>query len=236
MNKLNAFLAVSILGTITNLMAEAKSVFGALAALASLIASCYAIAIARANLRKAKRDTNDKTPEIFPAIIVAAILIPTGCQTAPGSPNPLARGLDHAALALTATTTNVSAHEVVIANEVIALNPITGQLTTNINYTTNLTLLTNITAVARPILSRTVTTGEAASTLLPPPYGEAAAACFALSSGLLTWAVRRRNAMLKTVIQGVEASGNDDTKKTISDLSKLVGVAGDLHALVKKHT
>ena len=52
MNKLNTLLAVSYLGAITNLMTDAKSLFGALAALASFIASCYAIAIARKKLKQ----------------------------------------------------------------------------------------------------------------------------------------------------------------------------------------
>ena len=44
-------LIVSWMGTVANLAADAKSILGALAALASLIASCYAIAAARKKLR-----------------------------------------------------------------------------------------------------------------------------------------------------------------------------------------
>lgn len=44
-------LTVSWVGTVANVAAEAKSVLGALAAGASLVASCYAIAIARRKLR-----------------------------------------------------------------------------------------------------------------------------------------------------------------------------------------
>src|SRR5256885_472577 len=47
-------LAISYLGTITNLMTEAKSIIGVCAAGASLVASLYAIAIARQRLKKTK--------------------------------------------------------------------------------------------------------------------------------------------------------------------------------------
>jgi hypothetical protein len=49
-------LTVSYFGTITAYITEAKSVIGALAALASFIASCYAIAIAQKNLKRLNRD------------------------------------------------------------------------------------------------------------------------------------------------------------------------------------
>ena len=52
MNKLIPLLAIGYIGAITNLLTDAKSLFGALAALASFIASCYAIAIARKKLKQ----------------------------------------------------------------------------------------------------------------------------------------------------------------------------------------
>ena len=48
-------LTVSWLGTAANLAAEAKSILGAFAALASMVASCYAVAIARQKFKGVKR-------------------------------------------------------------------------------------------------------------------------------------------------------------------------------------
>lgn len=50
-NILFGSLTVSWLGTLANFAAEAKSILGAMAALASVVASCYAIAASRKRLR-----------------------------------------------------------------------------------------------------------------------------------------------------------------------------------------
>ncbi len=42
--------------------------------------------------------------------------------------------------------------------------------------------------------------------------------------------------MLKTVIKGVEKSGSKEAKIEIRDLSQIVGLAKDIHAIVKKNT
>jgi len=54
-------LGVSWVGTVANFAAKAGSIFGALAALASLVASCYAIAIARRRLKAAGRVNHRRT-------------------------------------------------------------------------------------------------------------------------------------------------------------------------------
>jgi hypothetical protein len=242
------FLAISWLGTIVNFATEAKSVFGALAALASLVASSYAIAIARTNLRKAKleeKKASEQSHHIVPAIFLFAALAASGCASAgnpPGS-SPLAKLaalptklLDSAARLVTTTTTNVVEQAVVTATDVVTQDTATLLFTTNTTLHTNLTLVTNITAIARPAIDKTVEVAQTVSGFLPPPYGEAAAGAFALISGLLAAAVKRRNAQLSTVIQGVEKSGNADTKKAIADLAQIKGVYESLHAFVKKQT
>jgi hypothetical protein len=56
-------LTVSWLGTAANWASDAKSIFGALAALASLVASCYAIATARKRLKQG-REASDEGRDI----------------------------------------------------------------------------------------------------------------------------------------------------------------------------
>jgi hypothetical protein len=243
-------LAISYLGTITNLVTEAKSVIGLFAAFASLIASLYAIALTRERLRRLpRRRARSKSGllrflgSLLFVCLFAAIL--TGCSspTADGKPTIAsrlaalpARIIDAATTLVTSTTTNIVEQAVVTANETAARDPVTQQFATNVTYTTNFTLVTNITAIPKSVIVRTIDTAQTAAGLLPPPYGDAAAGGLAIASALLAAAVRRRNAMLKTVIHGVESSNQKEVKDTIATASRLQGTAEDLHALVKKLT
>jgi hypothetical protein len=61
-------LLIGYLGAVANFMTEAKSAFGAFAALASFIASLYAIAIARQRLKNAERNPFAKRPRASRAV------------------------------------------------------------------------------------------------------------------------------------------------------------------------
>lgn len=253
-------LAISFLGTITNFVTEAKSLVGLFAAIASLIASLYAVALTRERLKKLRgrshRSLRSKLKKLFRgssaraartsmALWLIPLLCFTGCATNDSNSTSNifkniakfpARILDKTAELVTATTTNVIEHAVITATETVTQDPFTLLLATNTMFQTNVTLVTNITAVPRGAIAKGIDAAETASTFLPPPYGEAAAGALALITAGLAAAVRRRNAMLKTVIQGVEGSANKEVKETIAGTSRLNGTAEELHKLVKQIT
>jgi hypothetical protein len=261
---MTTLLAIGYLGAITNLMTDAKSLFGALAAMASFIASCYAIAIARKKLkqipsRKPSRSSRTSRLKIRRLSVLAFSLQPlalafalatlSACSTNSNSgprtqsSNLFARLaqfpatiLDSAAKLVTTTTTNVIEQAVVTATDVVTQDSQTFILTTNTTLITNYTLVTNISAEVKPAAEKSIAIANTASTFLPPPYGELAAGILALATAGLTAAVRRRNAMLKTVIDGVEKAGVPAVKEEISTASMRDGTAPDLHALVKQIT
>jgi hypothetical protein len=245
-------LVVGYLGAIMNFITEAKSVIGFLAAVVSLIASIYAVALARERLKRLRgrrlsplkrlvRRLKKLSAQHF-LLSTVIVLALSGCATQPGD-SPLtklatipSRVLDKAATFVTATTTNIVEQAIVTAHETVTLDSATQTLATNVSYTTNLTLITNITAIPKAVIVKSVDTAETAAGFLPPPYGEAAAAGLAIVSTLLAAAVQRRNAMLKTVVQAVEGSGNKAVKENIAMASRIHGTAQEIHTLVKKLT
>jgi hypothetical protein len=147
-----------------------------------------------------------------------------------------ARVLDKTAELVTVTTTNIVEQAIITSTDVVTQDSATLLLVTNTTLQTNFTLVTNITAEIKPAIAKGAATAEAVTGFLPPPYGELAAGILALATAGLTAAIKRRNAMLKTVITGVEKEGNKDVKMQIDAEAHAVGIAQDLHSLVKKFT
>jgi hypothetical protein len=147
-----------------------------------------------------------------------------------------ARVLDKTAELVTVTTTNIVEQAIITSTDVVTQDPATLLLITNTTLQTNFTLVTNITAEIKPAITKTVTTAETVTGFVPPPWGEAAGVIFAGISGFLTWAVRRRNAMLKSVVDGVERAGLPAVKEEISAASMRDGTAPEIHEFVKKIT
>jgi hypothetical protein len=265
MNKLIPLLAIGYLGAITNLMTDAKSLFGPLAALASFIASCYAIPIARKKLKNLEKDTtireandidghlnsgglgkptsrqNDSTT--LPAVLLCTLIFAHGCATDRKGKSPIAKIadlpatiLDSAAKLVTTTTTNVVEQAVITQDSGLPENSGLSTQHSELRYVTNFTLVTNMTAITKPAAEKPIAIADTAATFLPPPYGEIAAGILALATAGLTAAVRRRNAMLKTVIDGVERAGVPAVKEEISTASMRDGTAPALHALVQQLT
>jgi hypothetical protein len=229
MNKVAWGLTASWLGTIASFATDAKSILGLLAALASCIASCYVAALARKNFLRNEppKPTKPKRkdgPLCLAIALLCLCILAQGCTV-----------LDAAARAVTTTTTNVIEQAQVSTHQIVRLSP-TRQPETNFILVTNLVAVTNIEAAVKPAITRTIETSTGLAGIIPPPYGEAAAAGFAIVSILLHGAVKRRNKQLQTIIQGVENSGSVETKKEIRDLSLLTGIAPEIHQLVKKHT
>jgi hypothetical protein len=56
MNKVNFFAITGAAGTIASYLADANEILRSIAAIASIIASCSAILLARANLKRAERE------------------------------------------------------------------------------------------------------------------------------------------------------------------------------------
>lgn len=215
--KMKLLLATSWVGTLVNLASDAKTILGAIAALFSVIASGYAIALARRNLRKAERD--DFRSRLGAIAILCALCFFQGCTLAPDTSGRttaqrIAAWPSYADAALTTLQTN-------IVEEVIG---------------TNVVLTTNIVAVPKAALARSIQTGQAISGFLPPPIGEVSAGVLGLISLLTANAVRRRNAVLRSVILGVEKGGTKEVKEEIARQAGLHNTLRDLHVLVEKHT
>lgn len=250
-------LTISYLGAITTFLTDAKSLFGAMAAMASFVASCYAIAIASRRLKKLRGARRRPYPRrsflsavkkrlasvrsVFSVLILVLFL--TGCSTSGHQPGQSVfnrivefpgRLLDSAATLVTTTITNV-VEQPVVSTEIPTHAP-SDSNSVHSPQSSQLRIVTNIVAVPNATIARTINTAEAASGFLPPPYGEVAAGGLALVSALLAAAVRRRNAMLKTVIRGVENAGQGDVKESVFTESLLNGNSRDLHALVKQVT
>ncbi len=166
-------LVISYLGTITNFVTEAKSIIGALAALASLVASLYAIAISRRKLKRMEKEPN-RLRKHAPAILIGPLLLMlSACSGGPLNAPFLsrlatfpARVLDKGAELVTSTTTNIVEEAIVTATETVSQDPFTLLLATNTTLHTNVTLVTNITAAARPALTK----GIAVAKPLPLSY------------------------------------------------------------------
>lgn len=251
MNKVSFFAITGAAGTIASYLANANEFLRSLAAIASIIASCSAILLARANLKKTRHDQaerenrsnrgNEILTLLLPMLSLISLIPLAACSTSDKS--PLARLakfpaaiLDKAATLVTTTTTNLIEQAVVTTTDAVMQDPLTFILSTNTTLTTNYALVTTITATTKPALTKATEIGETAATFLPPPYGEIAAGIFGLASVGLTAAVRRRNAMLKTVIRGVEKEGNKDVKMQIDAEAHAAGVAEELHSLVNNIT
>ena len=284
MNKVNFFAITGAAGTIASYLANANEILRSLAAIASIIASCFAILLARRKLSdlgrnpappsseaSAKEDRRGDILSIIlafslqPLALAFAIATLTGCAIPPNSVHSPqssklihrlaqfpAQILDSAAKLVTTTTTNIVEQAIITPAEAVAsiwdpnsVSSVTSVVktesdstprTSQLRYVTNYTLVTNIIATAKPALTKSAEVADTAAGFLPPPYGELAAGILALATAGLTAAVKRRNAMLKTVITGVEEAGQKTVKERINAEAKQNGIAPALHALVKQLT
>ena len=138
-------LAISYVGTITNFVTEAKSFIGVFAALASLIASLYAIALTRERLKRLPRRRGRAKSGLLRFLgsllflsIFVSLAIGCSSPTGDGKPSIVARLaalptqiVDAATTLVTSTTTNIVEQAVVTANETVTRDPLTQQFATN---------------------------------------------------------------------------------------------------------
>lgn len=191
---------------------------------------------------------NYGTYGILPFVgFVIFVAIGSGCQV-----------LDKAASAVTRPKSMMVTNEVIkfMTNVVAIPVPVPGQtvMVTNfvdrVSTVTNREVVTNLVYEVKNELRAGVAAGQTVAALAPPPYSTAAAGILGVvSAGLGFLAARKNkqadlaNQQLKAVIAGVEETAialpggdSDKVKENIQKVSKLLGVASELHASVQAMT